>query len=45
MLIAAGRQSYEGLAHCSISLTELRQSTPDAPAFLEKIRASLESAK
>jgi shikimate kinase len=45
MLIAARRQSYEALAHCSISLTELRQSTPDAPTFLARIRADLERTK
>ena len=44
-LIAARRQSYEALAHCSISLTELRQSPPDAPAFLAKINAALERTK
>ena len=45
VLIAARRQSYEALAHCSISLTELRQSPPDAPAFLAKINAALERTK
>jgi shikimate kinase len=45
MLIAARRQSYEALAHCSISLTELREATPDAPAFLAKISAHLERTK
>lgn len=45
MLMAARRQSYEALAHCTISLAELRDPTPDAPAFLAKIRANLERAK
>ena len=44
MLIAARRQSYEALAHCTISLAELRDA-PDAPAFLAKIKAHLEGAK
>jgi shikimate kinase len=45
MLIAARRQSYEALAHCTISLAELRDVTPDAPAFLAKIRANRERTK
>ena len=45
MLIAARRQSYEALAHCTISLAELRDATPDAPAFLATIKANLERAK
>jgi shikimate kinase len=45
MLIAARRQSYEALAHCTISLAELRDPAPDAPAFLARIKASLERAK
>lgn len=45
MLIAARRQSYEALAHCTISLAELRDATPDAAAFLAKIKAHLEGAK
>lgn len=45
ILMAARRQSYEALAHCTISLAELRDPTPDAPAFLAKIRANLERAK
>jgi hypothetical protein len=45
MLIAARRQSYEALAHCTISLAELRDAPPDAPGFLAKIKASLERAK
>jgi dephospho-CoA kinase len=45
MLIAARRQSYEALAHCTVSLGELRDATVDAPAFLAKIKASSERAK
>jgi len=45
MLIAARRQSYEALAHCTISLAELRDAAPDAPAFLATIKANLERAK
>jgi hypothetical protein len=45
MLIAARRQSYEALAHCIVSLAELRDATVDAPAFLAKIKASSERAK
>ena len=45
MLIAARRQGYEALAHCTISLAELRDATPDAPAFLATIKANLERAK
>ena len=45
MLIAARRQSYEALAHCIVSLAELRDANVDAPAFLAKIKASSERAK
>jgi shikimate kinase len=45
MLIAARRQSYQALAHCIISLAELRDATLDAAAFLAKIRVSLEHTK
>jgi shikimate kinase len=45
MLIAARRQSYEALAHCTVSLAELRDATPDARAFLATIKANLERAK
>ena len=44
MLIAARRQSYEVLAHCSIDVAELRDA-PDSAAFLSKISARLERAK
>jgi hypothetical protein len=49
MLIAARRQSYEALAHCTIPVTELHgishpgsgDPSADADAFLELIRAKL----
>jgi shikimate kinase len=45
MLIAARRQSYEALAHCTISLAELRDATPDAAAFLAKIKSKPDRAR
>ena len=45
ILIAARRQSYEALAHCSVPVSELRDATLDAAAFLEKVSARLEQAK
>ena len=44
-LIASRSRSYQALAHCTISLAELRASTFDASAFLAKIKAELERAK
>jgi shikimate kinase len=52
MLIGARRQSYEALAHCSIPVADLRESTmPEdtdkkiaGAGFLEKIRVELERA-
>jgi hypothetical protein len=44
-LIAARRQSYEALAHCSVPVAELRDTTLDAAAFLEKVSARLERTK
>ncbi len=43
-LIAARRQSYEALAHCSVPVAELRDTTLDAAAFLGKVSARLERA-
>src|SRR6202161_4374874 len=40
-LIAARRQSYEALAHCTLKVAELRDPAFDAAAFLSKIRAQL----
>ena len=37
-LIAARRQSYQTLAHCTLELTALRDPALDASAFLEMIR-------
>jgi hypothetical protein len=52
MLIGARRQSYEALAHCSLPVADLRESTmPEdtdkkiaGAGFLEKIRVELERA-
>ncbi len=44
-LIAARRQSYEALAHCSVPVAELRDTTLDAAAFLGKVSARLERAR
>jgi len=44
-LIAARRQSYEALAHCSVPVGELRDATLDAAAFLGKVSARLERAR
>ena len=41
-LIAARRQSYEALAHCSVPVAELRDPALDAAAFLEKVSSRLE---
>ena len=44
-LIAARRQSYQALAHCTLPVAELRETSQDAAlyatAFLEKIRKQL----
>lgn len=42
MLMAARRQSYEALAHCTLQVAELRDSQPTAELFLAKIRGQLE---
>ena len=39
MLIAARRQSYEALSHCTIPVAELRSATQDAATFLAKVSA------
>jgi hypothetical protein len=44
-LIAARRQSYEALAHCTVPVAELRDATLDATAFLAKVNTRLERAK
>jgi len=38
-LIAARRQSYEALAHCTVSVAELRAATLDAATFLATVSA------
>ena len=44
-LIAARRQSYEALAHCSVAVAELRDASSDPAVFLSKVSARLERAK
>src|ERR1700738_622704 len=44
-LIAARRQSYEALAHCSVPVAGLRDTTLDAAAFLAKVNTRLERTK
>jgi hypothetical protein len=44
-LIAARRQSYEALAHCSVAVAELRDASYDPAAFLSTVLARLERAK
>jgi shikimate kinase len=44
MLIAARRQSYEALAHCTVPVGELRDAA-DAAAFLAIVNERLEQAK
>jgi shikimate kinase len=44
-LIAARRQSYEALAHCSVPVAELRDPGLDAVAFLAKVKARLDRTK
>jgi hypothetical protein len=38
-LIAARRQSYEALAHCTLEVAALREGSLDAPAFLKMIQS------
>ena len=45
LLIAARRQSYEALAHCTLLVAELRDPACDAAAFLAKIRRHLERGR
>ena len=44
-LIAARRQSYEALAHCSVTVAELRDASSEPAAFLSLVSARLERAK
>ena len=44
-LIAARRQSYEALAHCTLAVAEFRDASSDPAVFLSKVSARLERAK
>jgi hypothetical protein len=44
-LIAARRQSYEALAHCTLQVAELRDPAFDAAAFLANIRSQIERGR
>ena len=44
-LIAARRQSYEALAHCTLQVAVLRDGSLDAAAFLKMIRSTMESER
>jgi shikimate kinase len=44
-LIAARRQSYEALAHCTLQVAALRDSSLDAGEFLKMIHAKTESGR
>jgi shikimate kinase len=44
-LLAARRQSYEALAHCTLQVAELRDPALDTEAFLEKIHAQIERGR
>ena len=44
-LIAARRQSYEALSHCTLQVAELREAALDAEGFLAMIRGKISSAK
>lgn len=44
-LIAARRQGYEALAHCTVPIAELRTGALDASAFLAKVSASRDRTK
>jgi shikimate kinase len=44
MLIAARRQSYEALAHCTLPVAALHDESPDAAAFLQMVQSKIEGA-
>ena len=44
-LIAARRQSYEALAHCTLQVAELHEPDFDVAAFLSKIRGQIERVR
>jgi shikimate kinase len=37
VLLEARRRSYEALAHCTLQIADLRETSPDAKQFLERI--------
>jgi hypothetical protein len=43
LLIAARRQGYEALAHCTLAVAALRDGSLDAEAFLKMIQRKMES--
>ena len=45
MLMAARRQSYEALAHCTLQVAELREPAFTVATFLSKIRSHLERTR
>ena len=45
VLIAARRQSYEALAHCTVPVADLRANKLDAVAFLAQVSAQRERAR
>jgi len=44
-LLAARRQSYEALAHCTLEVAALRDGALDAPSFLKMIRGKTGSPR
>ena len=44
-LVAARRQSYEALAHCTLQVAELRDGSLDAATFLKMIQSKTGSAR
>jgi shikimate kinase len=45
LLIAARRQSYEALAHCTLQVAELRDGSLDAAVFLKMIQSKVEGLR
>jgi shikimate kinase len=44
-LVAARRQSYEALAHCTLQVAELRDGALDAEAFLKMIKGKVRNVR
>jgi hypothetical protein len=44
-LMAARRQSYEALAHCTLQVAALRDEVPDATAFLKMIQDKMRNTR